>query len=252
MARTLKTAEDAEPRIEMTAEVFARHLGDLSEAKQKLDDASSYYRSVRKIVKGAGINLAAVDIMLKESRQDPGKTKLFYTDLAKYKAWRGLPIGFQAELFAGEKAGAAEADTDEERGAESIGAAAAPVKTRRPRGAKSVTATAPGGNGKAAGGQAKAKGNGHAPVGAGPAAADHLPYGAQAAKYPAEREEGRAAGAAGKNIFGNPYKVGSGKWQAWERGWHEGQLTIMGDAINGGQPIDSAGAPAGEPAVTLQ
>jgi uncharacterized protein (UPF0335 family) len=95
MARKLK---DDAAKSNLSPDTFLEYVRELGAARTEKESASGKYRSVLKRAKSAGINTAMMLRALEEKRQDDQPREMNDLDLARYRAWLGVPIGTQAAL----------------------------------------------------------------------------------------------------------------------------------------------------------
>lgn len=82
----------------LSPEIFLDFAREARIAKRALDEASSGYQHVMKRAKRAGIDLKEFKRALAEALIDPDQKKASEEAYAKYMAWLGKPVGFQATL----------------------------------------------------------------------------------------------------------------------------------------------------------
>lgn len=87
-------------------EVIERHLKSIkSKLKamdpilEELNEARGVYRNARKLAKKEGVNLDAVDIILKLENLDQGKVLVDHADAGRYLAIMDSPLATQLDLF---------------------------------------------------------------------------------------------------------------------------------------------------------
>lgn len=98
MARTATAATAAHGNL--TPETFEEHRQEVAAATRALEEAQGIRRAALKRAKGAGINTSKLVEALRMRKLEPEVVETDFRDLAKYLAWMGMPVGFQADLLA--------------------------------------------------------------------------------------------------------------------------------------------------------
>jgi hypothetical protein len=88
----------AEHNSALSPETFLEFVGQAAKAQRTLDEANSELRHVYKRAKKAGIDLSTFKCALAEIKIDPEQRAADQQTYARYMAWLGRPVGFQAEL----------------------------------------------------------------------------------------------------------------------------------------------------------
>jgi hypothetical protein len=116
MAKKLK--QEAVPKAPITSEQFGEYMREYALLRQAKNDAAHPLISHCKRMKSAGINVKMAVRTYDEQRSDIDKVKIDIKDLEQYRAWMGLPVGYQGALDLGANGAsfASEPDSDDEPG----------------------------------------------------------------------------------------------------------------------------------------
>jgi len=88
----------ADHNTALSPEIFLDFVCEAAKAQRTLDEANSELRHVYKRAKRAGVDLKEFKKVLAEIKVDPEQRQASQATYARYMAWLGKPIGYQAEL----------------------------------------------------------------------------------------------------------------------------------------------------------
>ena len=94
-----KKAEAAEAKSNLTPEAYLEYARAVQQSYTALQTAQSEHQTNVKRAKNGGVDTKAMLAVMKLRRQDPEDVALFERNRARYAAWEGVKIGFQAEMF---------------------------------------------------------------------------------------------------------------------------------------------------------
>lgn len=85
----------------VTQEVFLKAAAQMAQLNQERQELNARVNAARKQMKANGIELGAMDAMLKMAEWDRGEIRESFDVRRRYAEWLNLPIGTQIDLFKG-------------------------------------------------------------------------------------------------------------------------------------------------------
>lgn len=85
----------------VTQEVFLKAAAQMAQLNQERQELNARINAERKQMKANGIELGAMDAMLKMAEWDRGEIREAFDLRRRYAEWLNLPIGTQTDLFKG-------------------------------------------------------------------------------------------------------------------------------------------------------
>lgn len=80
---------------------YLKHHRAALESGRALGEAQSAHQNTLKAAKKDGVDIDVLKALIRLQKQDPTEVSLHFQTLARYAAWTGKPLGFQADLLAG-------------------------------------------------------------------------------------------------------------------------------------------------------